>query len=185
MVSGNVGFGGGTKYSTDFGRVVETHEFIGDAVQVTLSTGGAFICGTEQLIYTDRGWTKAKELKGLSIKDIDFVDVVLCGKRKLFDLSLNTSEHCYEVIVDGVSLLAHNIPSIGGLIISETSSVPAGDMYCYISYKATKTVYRAITTRKKTKMPNVDMSRLVELGGPFEKIGAEDESIGGGNQKMG
>lgn len=77
------------------------------------------------------------------------------------------------------------IPSIGGSIVVSGDSVPMGDMYKYIPYKATKTVVRSTTTREKAKTPNVDMSRLVILGGVFEKIGAEDEAIGGGNQKVG
>jgi hypothetical protein len=33
--------------------------------------------------------------------------------------------------------------------------------------------------------PDVDMSRLVILGGVFEKVGGKDEAVGGGNQKVG
>lgn len=33
--------------------------------------------------------------------------------------------------------------------------------------------------------PDVDMSRLVILGGTFEKIGGTDEAVGGGSQKVG
>lgn len=35
------------------------------------------------------------------------------------------------------------------------------------------------------KQPDIDISRLVILGGPFEKIGERDEAIGGGSQKVG
>lgn len=79
------------------------------------------------------------------------------------------------------------IPGIGGhiIVIGGDGGIPTGDMYKYIPYKATKTVVRSTTTREKAKTPNVDMSRLVILGGVFEKIGAEDEAIGGGNQKVG
>ena len=37
----------------------------------------------------------------------------------------------------------------------------------------------------KTKTPDIDISRLVILGGTFEKVGEENEVIGGGTQKVG
>ena len=37
----------------------------------------------------------------------------------------------------------------------------------------------------KNKIPDIDISRLVILGGTFEEIGGKDEAIGGGNQKVG
>ena len=38
---------------------------------------------------------------------------------------------------------------------------------------------------KSKKAPDVDISRLVILGGTFEEIGGKDEAIGGGSQKVG
>ena len=40
---------------------------------------------------------------------------------------------------------------------------------------------KAVTPKKVT----IDEARLVILGGEFEKIGDDDEAIGGGNQKVG
>lgn len=46
-------------------------------------------------------------------------------------------------------------------------------------------IVNKVTIDKKAKTPDVDISYLVILGGTFEKIGEEDEAIGGGNQKVG
>ena len=42
-----------------------------------------------------------------------------------------------------------------------------------------------IKSRKKPKRVVLDEEEFIQLGGPFEKIGDEDENVGGGNQKVG
>ena len=76
------------------------------------------------------------------------------------------------------------IPSIGGYIISEGSTIPA-TQYKYIPYHARQNVYTHTTATKRKKITPHDIANLVILGGPFEKIGEENESVGGGNQKVG
>lgn len=51
----------------------------------------------------------------------------------------------------------------------------------------TRTIRKKKTERvtMKNKIPDIDISRLVILGGTFEEIGGKDEAIGGGNQKVG
>lgn len=75
------------------------------------------------------------------------------------------------------------LPSISGNIVSNVPVI--GNQYKYIPYNASKTLYISKTVAKKRKTPNVDQSILVQLGGPFEIIGGNDEAIGGGNQKVG
>lgn len=76
------------------------------------------------------------------------------------------------------------IPSIGGYIISEGSTIPA-TQYKYIPYHTRQNVFVHTTATMKKKITPHDISNLVVLGGPFEKIGEESESVGGGFQKVG
>lgn len=39
--------------------------------------------------------------------------------------------------------------------------------------------------QKKVEIPDVERGIIIQLGGTFEKIGDEDEAIGGGDQKVG
>lgn len=57
--------------------------------------------------------------------------------------------------------------------------------YKYIPYKKAKRVDIVVSKTEDSKVPNIDVSRLVILGGEFKKIGDKDEIIGGGNQKVG
>lgn len=76
------------------------------------------------------------------------------------------------------------LPSIGGGIVVDSDYV-VGDQYRYTPYKAIKNVYitKAVTTKKKKA--DVDKNIVVQLGGPFLKVGDEYETIGGGSQKVG
>ena len=42
-----------------------------------------------------------------------------------------------------------------------------------------------VPAKKEPKKVILDETVTVKLGGPFEKIGEEDESVGGNNQKVG
>lgn len=51
----------------------------------------------------------------------------------------------------------------------------------------TKQIKKVVIKNKKKKQGKItlDEAKLTQLGGPFEKIGEEDESVGGPNQKVG
>lgn len=53
-----------------------------------------------------------------------------------------------------------------------------------ITIKQVKKVFVGTKTKESGKI-TLDEAKVVQLGGPFEKIGDEDESVGGDNQKVG
>lgn len=82
---------------------------------------------------------------------------------------------------------------MGIIPIPVVPSNPSGDsirsvprnLYKYIPYSATKTVYIHGTKAIKQEKQNVDTNIIVLLGGSFEEIGERNEAVGGGNQKVG
>lgn len=53
-------------------------------------------------------------------------------------------------------------------------------------YDEVRRIYKTdVTLVEKKKNIKVDQSYLVMLGGPFEKIGKENEVVGGRSQKVG
>lgn len=62
-----------------------------------------------------------------------------------------------------------------------------GDGYKEINKKERNTIKRIVIPYKRTRQENVilEKTETVRLGGTFEKIGDDDESVGGSNQKVG
>lgn len=77
------------------------------------------------------------------------------------------------------------LPSIAGHIIIQSSVTIPNTQYKYIPYHVRQNVYRKTTVSKKNQKAGHDIANLVILGGPFEKIGEQDEDVGGGFQKVG
>ena len=78
-----------------------------------------------------------------------------------------------------------NIPTPGGGGSGGSSTSISGNQYKYIPYTVNRNVYISRTVLRKSRTPDIGTSILVQLGGVFEKIGDEDEVIGGGAQKVG
>ena len=74
---------------------------------------------------------------------------------------------------------------VGHITSGGSSSYVSGDMYKYIPYEATERVYISKTVTKKKKVAKADEGLIINLGGPFEETGGNDEAIGGGSQKVG
>lgn len=71
---------------------------------------------------------------------------------------------------------------IGGL------SNDPGALYKFRGIDLTKSVVIKKVKKKHSvekKKVNIEKEFVVELGGPFEKIGDDNETIGGGSQKLG
>ena len=71
-----------------------------------------------------------------------------------------------------------------GRLITEAggSLYKSGGLETDIS-RVSKTTKKTVT--RKRIIPDIEVSYVVPLGGTFEKIGEDDEAIGGGNQKVG
>jgi hypothetical protein len=64
----------------------------------------------------------------------------------------------------------------------------AGSFYKFIGAKhqiESLVSVKKVLIDKNDPTPDIDKMFIVELGGPFEKIGDDDEAIGGGTQKVG
>ena len=61
------------------------------------------------------------------------------------------------------------------------------DGYKKINKRERSNIKRIVIPKKRVEEPRVVLEKnvVVQLGGPFEKVGEEDESVGGDNQKVG
>ena len=167
--------------------VEDAEEYIlfGESVEVYFN-GGSFICGKDQEIKTGQRWVKAKDLLHKKVGNSIVYKVRDVGVKELYDYSVE-GKHTFKVVVGGNEFIAHNLPSIdivdngGGTISTQTSS----RWYKYFPINKTVVNTRTVKVRKQEEKPELDISRLVLLGGTFRKIGEDDEVIGGGNQKVG
>lgn len=159
--------------------------FDGHAVEVTFNGlySGYFICGCDQEIKVGRKWVKAKDLEGMLIgKATRVTRVVDVGIKTLYDYTIPKT-HSYKVHINGLELTAHNLNI--GKFLGINNSIAKQTWYMYIPYEATKPVVLHKKQRERKEVTNIDKSELVNLGGTFEKVGDEDEALGGGNQKVG
>lgn len=168
--------------------VEDAEEYIlfGESVEVYFN-GGSFICGKDQEIKTGARWVKAKDLLHKKVGNSIVYKVRDVGVKELHDYSVE-GKHSFKVVVGSNEFIVHNLPSIGGHIIGGGDVVSTGTSGRWYKYfPITKTVVntKTVKTRKKAEKANMDIARLVMLGGTFRKIGEDDEVVGGGNQKVG
>ena len=74
------------------------------------------------------------------------------------------------------------LPSIAGYIASASNTE---SLYRYTPVKTVKNVYITKKVTVKPTKADVDKNIIIQLGGPFAKVGEQDEAIGGGSQKVG
>lgn len=166
--------------------VEEAEEYIlfGESVEVYFN-GGSFICGKDQEIKTGARWTKAKDLLHKKVGNSIVYKVRDVGVKELYDYSVE-GKHTFKVIIGSNEFIAHNLPSIGGFISGGVvSGTTSGRWYKYFPITESVITTKTVRTRKKADKTNMDIARLVMLGGIFRKIGEDDEVIGGGDQKVG
>ena len=80
--------------------------------------------------------------------------------------------------------LSHGLPMIGTWGGGSTTVYMATQIVKGITTKQIKKVVIKNERKEQGKI-TLDDSKMVQLGGPFEKIGEEDEDVGGGSQKVG
>lgn len=162
----------------------EEYLLFGEAVEVFFD-GGSFICGKDQEFKVGTRWVKAKNLLRKKLGDKVVYKVRDVGVKELHDYSVEGT-HSFEVCINNNKFIAHNLHSLSGLISGgEGGSVASGRWYKYLPVEKTVISTRTVRKKKKVEKTNIDIARLVLLGGTFEQIGDEDESVGGGNQKVG
>lgn len=162
----------------------EEYILFGEAVEVFFD-GGSFICGKDQEIKTGQRWVKAKDLLHKKVGNSIVYKVKNIGVKELHDYSV-ADKHSFKIIVNKNEIIVHNLSSLGGIISGDVvSTVTSNRWYRYIPITKTVVNTKTVKTRTKAEKPELDISRLVLLGGTFRKIGEDDEVIGGGNQKVG
>lgn len=80
--------------------------------------------------------------------------------------------------------LSHGLPMVGTYGGGSTVVVMAKQIVKGATFEQVKKVVMK-SKRKQPGKVTLDDVKTVQLGGPFEKIGEEDESVGGDNQKVG
>lgn len=131
----NKGFLQGTHFYIESGdKIVRTYNHTGDAVEVTLSNGLKFVCGTEQELFDFENKTvfacdslAIKLHNGLVVEKIESI-----GKADLFDISVLNEEHCFYVSVGDVDIKVHNL-SIGEFLFPWWLAVGETSNYSYSS----------------------------------------------------
>lgn len=114
----NKGFLQGTHFYIESGdKIIRTYNHVGEAVEITLSNGIKFVCGTEQELFDYENKTVlACDSFGTKLYNGFIVDSVEnIGKADLFDISVLNEEHYFYVSVDGVDIKVHNL-NIGGYL---------------------------------------------------------------------
>jgi hypothetical protein len=123
----NKGFLQGTHFYIESGdKIVRTYNHTGDAVEITLSNGAKFVCGTEQELFDFENktvfacYSLAKKLhNGLVVEKIESI-----GKADLFDVSVMNEEHSFYISVGDVDIKVHNLNI--GRYLWYTSGNPGG-----------------------------------------------------------
>ena len=86
------------------------------------------------------------------------------------------------------NMRGHYMSVYGRLMGGSLESLGVSTLYKFNGVKVQKRTLQKTKKKEaavKTKTPDIDISRLVILGGTFEKVGEENEAIGGGTQKVG
>lgn len=108
----NKGFLQGTHFYIESGdKIVRVYNHVGDAVEITLSNGIKFVCGTEQELFDAENKTVlARDSLGLRLYNGLVVDKIEnVGKTELFDISVLNEEHCFYISVENIDIKAHNL----------------------------------------------------------------------------
>lgn len=169
----------------DITGIDDAEEYIlfGKAVEVFFD-GGSFICGRDQEFKVGQRWVKAKNLLRKQLGERVVYKVKDVGVKELHDYSVEGT-HSFEVCINNNKFIAHNLHSLGNLGGGGSGGAASSRWYKYMPVEKTVISTRTVRKKKKVEKTNIDIARLVLLGGTFEQIGDEDESIGGGDQKVG
>lgn len=80
--------------------------------------------------------------------------------------------------------LSHGLPMVGGYGGGDSYVIMGRHVIKGITIKQIKKILVEEEAKKQGKI-TLDDSKVVQLGGPFEKIGEQDEVVGGRSQKVG
>ena len=107
----NIGFKNGTSFYTDSTSYVSnTFENLGEAVEITLTSGNTFICGIDQEFFTkDNELVKAIDSLNVELYNGELVvDIQELGVMDLFDITVSNDEHSYYIIAGTSHVKVHN-----------------------------------------------------------------------------
>ena len=115
----NKGFLRDTQIKVTKGKI--THQYFyesDDCVKVTLESGISFICGKEQLLFSNDEWIQADKSLGYTLsngKKVTNIDSLEGQTLEMFDITVDNEEHDFYIIIDGEEIRVHNL-SIGAYL---------------------------------------------------------------------
>ena len=188
----NKGFLRDTQIKVTEGKI--THQYFyesDDCVKVTLESGISFICGKEQLLFSNDEWIQADKSLGYTLsngKKVTNIDSLEGQTFEMFDITVDNEEHDFYIIIDGEEIRVHNLPTMTAYlnaIVGGSSTRPVTPPTTNTSTSTVKedtTIYIPSTlvqftvsmlkpnTRLYVFFDNKDISRYVQPTGISEPI---------------
>lgn len=108
----NKGFLKDTIIKVTEGKIINEYNFTNNkCVKITLEDGAQFICGQDQLLFSNNEWVPANESlyrklsNGKEVTDVLFLNETY----DLYDITVSNEEHSYYIVVNGEEIKVHNL----------------------------------------------------------------------------